>query len=64
MGVVFTQAIGVAARMPLAPFGAVIVGLQRYDIANAISIFTRIVYALATWWVLLGGSGLLAYLRF
>jgi O-antigen/teichoic acid export membrane protein len=56
--VVLTQAIGAAVKMPITPFGAVLVGLQRYDVANAISILTRIVFALSTWWVLWAGGGL------
>lgn len=56
--VVITQAVGAAAKIPITPFGAVLVGLQRYDVANAISVITRIVFALATWWVLYLGGGL------
>ncbi len=56
--IVLTQAIGAAAKMPIAPYGAVLVGLQRYDVANAISILTRIIFAVATWLVLRFGGGL------
>ncbi|TWT81167.1 putative membrane protein EpsK [Planctomycetes bacterium CA13] len=58
--VVMVQAVGAAIKMPITPYGAVLVGLQRYDIANAISVVTRIIFALATWWALSIGGGLVA----
>lgn len=57
--VVFIQAIGVAIKMPISPYGAVLVGLQRYDVANAISVFTRVIFAAFTWQALSSGMGLL-----
>ena len=56
--VVLIQAIGTAVKMPITPYGAVLVGLQRYDVANAISIFTQIIFAITTWIVLSSGYGL------
>ncbi|TWU54482.1 hypothetical protein Poly51_32010 [Rubripirellula tenax] len=56
--VVLVQAIGVAIKMPIAPYGSVLVGLQRYDIANAISVATRVVFAVLTWQALSAGMGL------
>lgn len=58
--VVLVQAVGAAIKMPITPYGAVLVGLQRYDVANAISVLTRIVFALLTWWALSSGGGLVA----
>ncbi|TWU55690.1 Polysaccharide biosynthesis protein [Rubripirellula reticaptiva] len=56
--VVLIQALGVAIKLPVTPYGAVLVGLQRYDIANAISIVTRVVFAVMTWQALKTGGGL------
>lgn len=57
--IILIQAIGVAIQVPLAPFSAVLVGLQRFDVINSISIVTRIIYALSVWVVLAFGGGLI-----
>ena len=56
--VVLIQAAGTAVKLPITPYGAILVGLQRYDIANSISVLTRIMFAVATWFVLRSGGGL------
>ncbi|MCS7466771.1 polysaccharide biosynthesis C-terminal domain-containing protein [Stieleria sp. ICT_E10.1] len=58
--VVLIQAFGAAIKMPVTPYGSVLVGLQRYDIANAVTIFTRIIFAVVTWLALSRGGGLIA----
>ena len=58
--VVIIQGIGVAIRLPLTPYSAVLVGLQRYDLANAIAVCVRIIYALAAYFVMLAGGGIIA----
>lgn len=57
--VVLFQAFGAAVKMPIQPFGAVLVGIQRYDIANAIGVLTRVLFALLTWFALGAGAGLI-----
>ena len=58
--VILVQGLGSALQMPFAPVGAVLVGLQRYDIAEGIAVGTRITSGCLTWLVLTYGGGLLA----
>lgn len=57
--VILIQALAVALQMPLAPYSAVLVGLQRYDIVNAISVATRLVTAGLTYALLTFQTGLI-----
>lgn len=58
--VVVIQGIGVALRLPLMPYGAVIVGCQRYDLANTIAVLTKVAYAIAAYIILTAGGRLVA----
>ncbi|WP_218933432.1 lipopolysaccharide biosynthesis protein [Rubripirellula lacrimiformis] len=58
--VILVQAVSVGLQMPFAPYGAVLVGLQRYDIANGLAVVTRLLSAGLTYLALVNGGGLLA----
>lgn len=58
--VVIIQGAGVAVQLPLMPYASVLVGLQRYDLANLIEISTRVLYALIAYMVLSWGGGIVA----
>lgn len=58
--VVIIQGLGVALQIPLMPYSAVLVGLQRYDVANSIVVLSRIVYAVSAYFVLVSGGGIIA----
>lgn len=49
----------IAFQFPLFPFSAVFAATQRYDLANLIGITTRVVTALATFYALSAGHGLI-----
>ena len=57
--VILVQAVSVGLQMPFAPYAAVLVGLQRYDIANVLAVGTRLLSAGLTYLGLLKGGGLL-----
>ncbi len=57
--VILIQAVAVALQMPLAPYSAVLVGLQRYDIVNVISVATRLLTAGLTYVLLTFHTGLI-----
>lgn len=59
--VILIQAFTVAFQMPLAPYDAVLVGTQRYDISNGLAVATRVAAALLTYVVLGAGGGLIGF---
>ncbi|MCO8122491.1 oligosaccharide flippase family protein [Stieleria sp. TO1_6] len=58
--IVIIQGFGVAVQLPLMPYAAVLVGLQRYDLANGIAVCIKIVYAMLAYITLLLGGGIVA----
>ncbi|MDA0658935.1 MAG: hypothetical protein O2931_00415 [Planctomycetota bacterium] len=57
---IVTIGLGVASQFVLFPYSALFVATQRYDLSNAIGISMRILSAIATYWALQRGHGLLA----
>ena len=57
--VVLIQGVGVAIRLPLMPYAAVLVGKQRYDLANAVVVAVKVIYACAVFVALTYGCGLI-----
>ncbi len=57
--VVVVKSLAFALQLAFAPFGAVLIGLQRFDIENAFAVSTRLIYALAMYLTLEMGGGIL-----